>query len=197
VPDARMVDDLRRLLAASPVTSVVLERVAALGLPDWYLGAGAVCATVWNDAHGFDPGHGIKDLDVVYFDPAGDRDAELAVEARVRDALADVGIPVDVTNEAIVHAWYEERFGVALDPPYASTCDAITTWPTTASSIGVRPDDLCAPFGLDDLFGLVVRPNVSLITPDVFAAKAARAAATWPRLTILGWTDGVATPRLA
>jgi uncharacterized protein len=191
-----MVDELWRLLHASPVAATVLERVADLDLPDWYLGAGTVCATVWNDAHGFDPAHGIKDLDVVYFDAAGDREAEAAVEARVRDALADVGIPVDVTNEAIVHTWYEDRLGVTLDPPYTSTCDAITTWPTTASSIGVRPGSVCAPFGLDDLFGLVVRPNVSLITPDVFEAKAARAAAVWPRLTILGWDDGARTDRL-
>lgn len=192
-----MVDDLRRLLAASPVTSAALDRIAALGLPDWYLGAGAVVATVWNDAHGFEPAHGIKDLDVVYFDPNGDRDAELAVEAQVRAALGDLGIPVDVTNEAIVHEWYEARFGVPLEPPYASCCDAITTWPTTASSIGVRDDHVCAPFGLDDLFGLVVRPNVSIVTRDVFEAKAARAAATWPQLTILDWADGVTTPRLA
>jgi hypothetical protein len=192
-----MVGELGRLLAASPVTSAALDRLAGLGLPDWHLGAGAVCATVWNDAHGFDPAHGIKDLDVVYFDPAGDRDDERRIEAQVRDALADLRIPVDVTNEAIVHEWYEARFGVALDPPYASTCDAITTWPTTASSIGVRPGHVCAPFGLDDLFGLVVRPNVSLITRDVFEAKATRAGATWPRLTILDWSDGVTAARLA
>ena len=192
-----MVEALWRLLRASPITSIALDRLPALELPDWYLGAGTVCGTVWNDAHGFAPDHGIKDLDVVYFGPAGDRNAELAVEAQVRDVLADLGIAVDVTNEAIVHTWYEDRFGMALDPPYRSTCDAISTWPTTATSVGVRHRDepICAPFGLDDVFGLIVRPNVTLVTRDVYEAKAARWSATWPRLTVVPWEDGVRVER--
>ncbi|HEX8803142.1 MAG TPA: nucleotidyltransferase family protein, partial [Acidimicrobiales bacterium] len=162
--------------------------------------------TVWNAAHGFAPDHGIRDVDVVYFDP-GDLSAgaEHAVEERLRRHLAAAGVAVrlDVTNEARVHLWYEERFGVPL-APYRSTCDAIATWPATAGSVGVRPADgdeadgaegrghgdglvVCAPFGLDDLLGLVVRPNRVLVTEEVYAAKAARWRAAWPRLRVLDW----------
>jgi hypothetical protein len=101
-----------------------------------------------------------------------------------------LGVTVDVTNEARVHLWYEQRFGVPLEP-YGSTEEAIATWPTTASSVGVRPAGsglaVCAPFGLRDLFALVVRPNKTLVTEAIYTAKAARWQATWPRLTILGW----------
>jgi hypothetical protein len=45
----------------------------------------------------------------------------------------------------------------------------------------------CAPFGLDDLFGLIVRPNKSLVDRNVYEAKAARWAALWPRLTVIPW----------
>ena len=37
-------------------------------MPNWYLGAGGVVQTVWNMKHGFDPEHGIKDYDLVYYD---------------------------------------------------------------------------------------------------------------------------------
>jgi hypothetical protein len=37
-----------------------------------------------------------------------------------------------------VHLWYAEKFGNVL-APYTSTEDAITTFPTTATAIGVQP----------------------------------------------------------
>src|SRR5262245_62073785 len=94
-------DALRSILLDSATVAATLDRLTALALPDWYLGAGCVAQTVWNAAHGFAQDHGIDDLDVVYFDPTDlSAEAEDAVEGRVHDALADLGIPVDVTNEA-------------------------------------------------------------------------------------------------
>jgi uncharacterized protein len=189
--------DVRRLehvVRGNPVVGAVLDRVPVLGLPDWYLGAGAVAQTVWNAAHGFARDHAIKDYDIVYFDARDlGADAELAAGERVAAALGDLGVRVDVTNEARVHLWYEDRFGAPLDP-YRSVEQAIATWPTTATAVGVRPDPgggltVCAPFGLDDLFGLVVRPNRVLVPEVVYREKADRWKATWPRLTVVGW-DG-------
>jgi hypothetical protein len=186
-------DDLEAVLRANPVVAAVLDRVSFVGLPDWYLGAGAVAQTVWNAAHGFAADHAIKDYDVVYFD-ASDRgaEAEVAVGNRAAATLGDLDARIDVTNEARVHLWYEDRFGVPLEP-YRSAEDAIATWPTTATAVGVRPDPdggglvVCAPFGLADLFGLVVRANRVLVTEAVYRAKAERWEATWPRLTVLDW----------
>ncbi len=50
------------------------------------------------------------------------------------------------------------------DQPYASATDAMIYWPETATAVAVRlaADDeleIAAPFGLDDLFDLVVRPT--------------------------------------
>jgi hypothetical protein len=68
---------------------------------------------------------------------------------------------------------------------------AIATWPTTATSIGVRSDHngfkVCAPFGLTDLFAMVVRPNAKLVSQAVYQAKAERWRLMWPRLTVLPW----------
>jgi uncharacterized protein len=187
--DAR---ELEVVLRANPAVAAILERVPALGLPEWYLGAGAVAQTVWNAAHGFPPGHAIKDYDVVYFDSADlGAAAEDAARRRVAAALADLGVPVDITNEARVHLWYQDRFGVPL-AAYPSVEEAIATWPTTATAVGVRPAPgggltICAPFGLADLSGLVVRPNRVLVPEAVYRAKAERWKATWPRLTVLDW----------
>lgn len=182
---------LERDLRANPVVDAILERAPALALPSWYLGAGGVTQTVWNVLHGFEPTRGIKDYDLVYFD--GDdlsAAAEAAVERRAVALLGDLDVKIDVTNEARVHLWYAERFGRAI-PPYRSTEHAISTWPTTASSIGVRDDGdelvVCAPFGLDDVYGMVVRPNKVKVTQAIYEAKAARWAAIWPKLTVLGW----------
>jgi hypothetical protein len=184
--------ELEVVLRGNPVVAAILERVPGLGLPEWYLGAGAVAQTVWNAAHGFAPDHAIKDYDVVYFDGSDlGETAEEAAGRRVAAVLADLEVSIDVTNEARVHLWYQDRFGVPL-AAYPSVEDAIATWPTTATAVGVRPVPgggltVCAPFGLDDLSGLVVRPNRVLVPEAVYRGKAERWKETWPRLTILDW----------
>jgi hypothetical protein len=41
--------------------------------------------------------------------------------------------------------------------------------------VGIRGEfECCAPFGLDDLFGLVVRPNKRQITRAIYEAKVER-----------------------
>jgi hypothetical protein len=52
---------------------------------------------------------------------------------------------------------------LAGDAPYASAADAMRFWPETATAVAVRrtaegPCEIAAPFGLEKLFGLVLRP---------------------------------------
>ncbi len=182
---------LETIVRANPGLATILDRFDELALPDSYLVAGAVAQTVWNQAHGVAPEYGIKDLDIVYFDP-GDLSAacEASHERRLEALLHALTPKLDVKNQARVHLWYEDVFGNAIDP-YRSAADAIASFPTTATAIGVRMHqgrfDVCAPFGLDDLLGLVVRPNRRQVTGNVYAAKTARWQALWPRLTILPW----------
>ena len=91
-----------------------------------------------------------------------------------------------------MHIWYEARFGRAIQP-YRSIADAVATFPTTATAIAVRPSfeylEIVAPFGLDDLFTGVVRPNKALATRDVYENKIARWRRIWPDLTYLPWSE--------
>jgi len=183
--------DLEAVLRANPVCAAILDGAGALGLPGWYLGAGAVAQTVWNAAHGRAPGAGIADYDLVYFDRDDlSEEAEKAAERAACTKFRRFGVRMDVTNEARVHLWYERKFGVKLEP-YASAEAAIATWPTTATSIGITSRQgsfaVCAPFGTDDLWALIVRPNKTLVTRQVYEAKVARWSAIWPRLTIVPW----------
>jgi uncharacterized protein len=180
---------LADVLDRNPVVRAVLAAAAEMDLPDWYLAAGGVSQTVWNVRHGLGAAEGIKDYDVVYFDPTADRAAE-DVERGLSSRLSGFNVELDVNNEAFVHLWYGERFGRSIEQ-YRSTGHAISTWPTTASSVGVRPgaDGLvvCAPYGLADLLGMVARPNKSIVTRDVYEEKTRRWAKRWPRLTVVPW----------
>ena len=93
-------------------------------------------------------------------------------------------------NQARVHVWYQERFGVPC-PPHTSTEAAIATFPSTSSAFGARMHrgalDICAPCGFSDLFALRTRPNFALAPRDVYETKAARWKAQWPELEVTPW----------
>jgi len=191
MPTTAQLDRLSQAVLANPVLRPILASWHDVGLPDAWLAAGAIAQSAWNQAHGQSPGYGISDIDLVYFDD-GDlsAEAERAHEVRINRRFANAGVPIDAKNEARVHLWYEARFSAAI-APYDSIESAIATFPTTAGAIGVRPGatslDICAPFGLDDLLNLVVRPNKVQITREIYEAKVARWRELWPELTVIHW----------
>ena len=165
-----------------PDLLAALRALAGLGLPDAWIGAGALRNPVWDARSGFAPGtNPPEDVDVVWFDPARATPGEdAAIEARLCARLP--GLPWSVRNQARMAA----RNG---DAPYASTADAIAHWPETATAIAARwageGPEILAPHGTADLLGLVLRPT----SPRKAAALATRAAAKgwtrrWPRLTM-------------
>ena len=186
-------DLLRLVLARSPIVATIVYRWPQIGLPDCRLVAGCLAQTVWNDAFGLPATHGISDVDLVYFDGEDlSAEAEAGHAARLRTLFADLGLWIDVKNEARVHLWYAEKFGNTL-APYVSTEDAITTFPTTATAVGVQPraDGLhvFAPYGLSDLLGLIVRPNKKQITQAIYDAKVNKWQAKWSGLRVVPWDD--------
>jgi hypothetical protein len=184
--------ELREIIYHSEHLWGILSRNREINLPNWYLGAGCITQTVWNWLSGRDAlmAH-IKDVDIVYFDPSDlseqtERDREMAI----RKAFHDIPLEFDVKNQARVHLWYEKKFGYPIQP-YRSVEAAINTWPTTATAIAARIDDrgykICAPFGLNDLLGMIVRPNKTQITKEIYEAKVSRWIKHWPDLTIIPW----------
>jgi hypothetical protein len=184
------IDHLETILAQSEVIKEVLARAPSLNLTNWYLGAGAVAQTVWNDLHGYPLTQDIKDCDLVYFDPDTSYEAEDAYIKKGERLFAGLPVEVEIRNEARVHIWYEQKFGKKIKP-YTSTEDGINTWPTTATSVGVRYDNgqfiVYAPYGLHDLLGMIVRPNKEQIIQDVYEKKVERWKKAWPKLRVVPW----------
>jgi hypothetical protein len=178
------------VVLADPTVRAVLDRAPELGVADWWLTAGLLFQTVWNDLTGRPPGTGVKDADLFYFDPDTSWRAEDAVIRRGADLFAGLDVPVEIRNEARVHLWYADRFGVPA-PPFRDCADAIDHFAAVCCCLGVTVEDgqprVYAPFGFDDLVGLVVRPNRRLATREAYEAKAARWSTVWPELTVVPW----------
>lgn len=169
-----------------------LEQAKKLQLEQYYIGAGCIAQTVWNFLFQNPPEYGIKDIDFIYFDgKALDYESENRVALRAKDLFAGVPTEIDVKNEARVHLWYKSRFGYEI-PPYRSLEDAIRTWPTTATAVGVRKREdggltVFAPFGLEDLFAKTVRANKAQITREIYEKKTAQWLQKWPGLNVVPW----------
>lgn len=77
------------------------------------------------------------------------------------------------------------------DRPYRSSVDAMCHWPETATAIALtlRDDnviELAAPFGVDDLLALVLRPTPHFLahrrSAYIERQRAKNWPARWPRL---------------
>ena len=169
----------------------LLIRLRDLCLPQGRLVAGCLYQTVWNALTGRPRGTGIQDYDLIYFDDDLSWNAEDAVIRRVTDATSDCVGPVQVRNQARVHLWFENRFGAPY-PPLHCADEALERYASVVHAVGVRLEadgrfDVVAPFGLNDLFAMVIRPNPVLDNIASHSRKAARAQAIWPEITVIPW----------
>jgi hypothetical protein len=172
----------------------LLKCLRAIALPEWRLVSGCLYQTVWNVLTRRPPGTGIQDYDLIYFD-GGDVswEAEDAVITRVTAAATQCIGPLQIRNQARVHLWYEQHFGM----PYASLSsadEALSRYPLTVQAIGARLEDdwrldVVAPFGLNDIFAMAMRPNLVAGDRSTYDAKVARARLIWPEVTVDDWND--------
>jgi uncharacterized protein len=176
---------LQAILANDPQRCAALTQVRSLGLPDCWIGAGFIRNAVWDHLHERAPSRHTGDVDVIWFCPARVRPED---DREVETALRALNPAVDwsAKNQARMHL----RKG---DAPYASAVEAIGHWPETATAVAVRQTaegsfEIAAPFGLGDLFDLVLRPTPSFagekrqVYLDRIESK--RWLAIWPRLRI-------------
>jgi hypothetical protein len=134
----------------------ILKATSSLNLPDCWVCAGIVRSKIWDTLHGFSNRTSIPDVDVVYFDPMNLDELE---EKRLEEVLHNIlpSVPWSVKNEARMHI-------VNGMPPYASTVDAISKFPETATALGLKLDlhgdvIVTAPCGIHDVINLEVKPT--------------------------------------
>ena len=167
----------------------VLTTVRGLDLPDWRVFSGAVYQSVWNGLTGRPAGYGRKDFDLGYFDPDTSWDAEDIVIKRVAAAFDEpFRTEVEVRNQARVHLWFMDRFGEAYEP-LPETDAALARFVSPAFGVGVRLEadgaiSVAAPFGLEDLFAMTVRPNPNRPLARGWNKVVQSVLARWPELTV-------------
>lgn len=184
--EARLTEIVRADAGLTHVLTVMRE----LDLPDWRLFSGAVYQAVWNAQTGRPVGYGIKDYDIGYFDADTSWDAEDVVIKRVAAAFEPpLRDQVEVRNQARVHLWFEDKFGEPYDP-LTCTDDAPARFVAPAFAVGVRleADDaisVVAPFGLEDVFAMTIRPNPTRGLAKGWERVIANARGRWPEITVV------------
>lgn len=184
------VGTLRQITEASPLLCAILNDAPKLGLSNCYLGGGCIAQTAWNIISGYELNQNIKDCDLVYFDSSDiSYEAEDRVIRHGNQLLGHLPVEVEIRNQARVHLWYPQKFGITIEP-FRSTEEAINMWPTHASSVGIAIGSefsVYAPYGLHDLFAMIARPNKSLVTKQAYETKTNRWAKSWPDMKLISW----------
>ena len=183
---------LRHILRQAPSLMRVLTIARDLALPDWMVFSGAVYQPAWNHLTGRPAEHGIADYDLAYFDAS---DISYEAEDRVIRRVAAAFEPplremVEARNQARVHLWFEGKFSEAY-APLGGSAEALTRFTSPAFAVGARLEadgalTIVAPFGLEDLFSLRIRPNP--LHPSAGLARTVEnARRRWPEVVVEGF----------
>jgi len=158
-------------------------------LPDYYLAGGVITQTIWKHLLDRPLLDQVKDLDAIYF-AAETRNKQLDQEQTL-NRYSSHNYPIDLKNQALVHQWYENKFGLTVDP-YQRVEQGIDTW-LPALAVGIRKIDqdyqLYAPFGLDDLFNKQVRPNKRAMSKQNYLKMTASFKQRWPQIKVHDWDN--------
>ena len=118
------------------------------------------------------------------------REAEDVVIKRVAAAFDEpFRSQVEVRNQARVHLWFQNRFGEPYAPLH-STDQALGRFVAPTFAVGVRLEadeaiTVAAPFGLEDVFSMTIRPNPNRPVAKSWAKVIDSARARWPELTVV------------
>jgi hypothetical protein len=170
--------------AKNEAVRVILSRWRHLELPRSWLVAGCLFQTVWNLLSSCQPGAGIKDYDIFYFDPSNlSATAEAHAQAHVNSLLGDLGVVVEVANQARVHTWYPEHFGQPY-PALSAVEEGIDRFLVLETCVGIRPDEIYAPYGLEGIYAGTLTPNPLTPYPELFSRKVESYRQRWDWLNV-------------
>ena len=186
------IEDLKEILFKNENLKELLKRLEKSRLKNYYVAAGAINQTVFNYFHNYKIDANIEDYDIVYYDEDLSYEKEDKIIKEITKLFEDLNVKLDIKNQARVHLWYEKKFGHAIEPN-KSVEEAISKWGTTVTCIGVRIEKkklvVFAPFGLNDLFSLIIRPNKKDFIKRDYDLKTKRWKKNWLKLTIIPWDN--------
>lgn len=181
---------LKNIIFQNKRLSEILSILQGSNLQNYYVSSGCINQTIFNYYHGYDLNKGIEDIDIIYYD----KDISIEKEEKTRQYLnslfINMDISFDIINEARTHLWFKKDYGYNIEP-YQSVEEAISTFGATVSCIGVRLEKgefiVYAPYGLNDLFKMVIRPTKNIFGKEKYEQKAMKWKKKWSKLTIISW----------
>jgi len=189
-------DILFDIVRNEPIIHDALVAARKLNLPQWRIVSGVIYNTVWNVLTGRPSGHGINDIDVIYFDQS-DRswEAEDRIIRHSKAFFKNSPLPVEIRNQARVHLWFPKKFGQDYEA-LSNGDESIDRYASRTHAVGIRlldddSMDLYAPFGLEPIFAFQVIPNRVLANETAHRQKANRALKAWPELTVEPWSQRI------
>ena len=178
----------KEIILKNNVLKTILERLEGYGLDNYYVAAGAINQTVFNYYHNNSMNYLIDDYDIVYYDEDLSYEKEDKIIKEINLLCKDLNVSLDIKNQARVHLWFKNKFGYSIEPN-KSVEDAISKWGSTVTCIGVRLKNneltIFAPYGLNDLFSLIIRPNKENFIKKGYEEKTRKWKQNWPKLTIM------------
>ena len=87
--------------------------------------------------HGFDLNYGIKDFDIVYYDPDESYEAEDVIIKELSERLKRIDVTVDIKNQSRVYIWYNEKYNNKRSP-YKSVEECVSSWVASVTCVAVR-----------------------------------------------------------
>lgn len=131
----------------------ILTAMEKLKLDDAWVCAGLIRNKVWDVLHNITTS--INDIDVIYFDVS---DTSCKKEKQIEKELDDLfpNQPWSVKNQARMHI--KSGFN-----HYTSSYDGVAHFPETPTAVAIRLHnqelEIMAPYGLQDLFEMKVKPT--------------------------------------
>ncbi|MCO4782192.1 MAG: nucleotidyltransferase family protein [Candidatus Cloacimonetes bacterium] len=181
---------LIQILLQSPLFQKLFDRWTQLPVANCYIAGGVVTQTVWNHLSSRSFDYGINDVDIIYYDKSLSTDQEVGYQDTFSEIYKDLAFQIDLQNEASVHTWYEQKFGYNI-ASYCTVDEAIQTW-LPAFSVAIQRSKssyvVKAPFGLSDMFSMIVRPNKIQINEKIYSKMVSRIKKDWPEVKIVSWS---------
>src|SRR5258708_30203280 len=158
-------DEFLAAALRNPVKDIIVDELFHLALPDAWIVSGCLVQSVWNVQTKRAVAYGIADYDIFYFDPDTSWQAEDAVIRQLQSRLKNLGVTVEVRNQARVHLWYPQKHGLPY-PALRSSTQGIDRFLTKNTQVGIRRTQngfhVYAPNGFYDIAHMIVRPKPGL-----------------------------------
>ena len=180
---------LKDIICKNEKVSTILKRLDELNLPEHYISGPSVLELAWNYLNKKDLLDGIDVIDFVYCDKLDKNEEE--IKSILKNEFKSLDIEFNVVNVAKIY--FKDNKKMDMNSCELNLKEAIKLYPVIAKAIGVRSKngeiEVFAPYGLDDVFNKILRPNKAIEDSDKYYNCVNNLIAKWTDLVIIPWDN--------